>query len=72
MSGTKEGGEKASKTNKRKYGEDFFKTIGSQGGKKGRTGGFWFTKHVLGNEEAIRAAGRKGGAKSRRGKAKHE
>lgn len=32
MAGTKEGGIKASKTNKLKYGEDFYKIMGKKGG----------------------------------------
>ena len=34
------GGKQAAITNKEKYGESFYKRIGSAGGKKGRTGGF--------------------------------
>lgn len=40
MAGTKEGGARAAKTNKEKYGEDFYKKIGRKGGKLGTTGGF--------------------------------
>lgn len=62
MSGTKSGGLKAAETNKKKYGSDFYKKIGAEGGKKGTTGGF------AANPELARIAGRKGGRKSKRGK----
>lgn len=64
MAGNKIGGMKARETNKRKYGENFYKNIGAEGGKKGRTGGF----HV--NRELAKVAGAKGGRISRRGPAK--
>lgn len=64
MSGTVKGGKKAAETNKKRYGKDFYKRIGSEGGKKGTTGGF------AANPELARIAGRKGGKKSKRGKAK--
>ena len=62
MAGTKEGGAKAAKRNKEKYGEDFYKNIGSAGGKIGTTGGFYA------NRELARTAGKKGGQISRRKK----
>lgn len=62
MSGTKQGGKAAANTNKTKYGSDFYAKIGSMGGKKGRTGGFFA------NRELARVAGAKGGRISRRGK----
>lgn len=40
MSGTKAGGQAASATNRRKYGQDYYARIGSLGGKNGHTGGF--------------------------------
>ena len=64
MSGTKQGGKKAAETNKLKYGEDFYKRIGSKGGKKSTTGGFFA------NRKLAVIAGRKGGKLSRRGKQK--
>lgn len=64
MAGTKQGGIKASITNKLKYGEDFYKIQGAKGGRNGHTGGF-FANHDL----AV-SAGRKGGLVSKRGKAK--
>lgn len=63
MAGTKAGGMAAAESNKSKYGLDFYARIGSMGGKKGRTGGFYA------NRELARIAGTKGGQISRRGKA---
>jgi hypothetical protein len=62
MAGTKEGGLKAAATNREKFGEDFYKQIGSVGGKLGRTGGFY------GNKELASRAGKIGGTISRRSK----
>jgi general stress protein YciG len=62
MAGTKAGGQAAAKTNKNKYGSDFYSKIGSKGGKVGKTGGFFA------NRELARAAGAKGGRISRRTK----
>jgi len=62
MAGTKAGGLRAAETNKQKYGKDFYKNIGSIGGKKGTTGGF------AANRELARIAGAKGGKVSRRTK----
>ncbi len=62
MAGTKAGGEAAAKTNKAKYGPDFYAKIGAAGGKKGRTGGFYA------NRELARVAGARGGRVSRRTK----
>jgi len=64
MAGTKKGGEAAARTNKTKYGADFYARIGASGGRKGRTGGFFA------NRELAREAGRKGGRISRRTAAK--
>lgn len=63
MAGTKEGGRKASITNRLKHGEDFYERIGRKGGQNGHTGGF------ASNPELAKIAGRKGGSLSRRGKA---
>lgn len=60
MSGTKEGGLKASRTNREKHGEDFYARIGKNGGKKGHKGGF------AANPELARKAGAIGGRKSKR------
>lgn len=64
MSGTIFGGKKAAITNKLKHGDDFYKRIGSKGGKNGHTGGF------AANPELARIAGKKGGLKSKRGMSK--
>lgn len=65
MVGTREGGLKASKTNKAKYGEDFYKKNGAKGGRNGHTGGF------ASNPALARIAEAKGGRISRRGPAKN-
>lgn len=62
MSGTKAGGKRAAATNKARHGSDYYKRIGSIGGKLGRTGGF------AANPELARIAGKKGGRISRRPK----
>lgn len=62
MAGTKLGGIQAAKTNKARHGKDFYARIGAKGGQNGTTGGF------AANRDLARAAGRKGGMKSRRGK----
>lgn len=67
MGGTLDGGKKASVTNKTKYGNDFYKKIGSLGGKAGKTGGFCWMK-ANGQLDKIREAGRKGGRISKRKK----
>ena len=66
MAGTIAGGKKAAKTNKDRYGDDWYIQIGSQGGKAKVPKGFAL------NLERARSAGRKGGKISKRGKAKHE
>lgn len=63
MSGTKAGGMKAAATNRIKYGDDFYKNIGSLGGRNGHTGGF------AANPALARIAGAKGGRISRRSEA---
>src|SRR4051812_36488795 len=72
MAGTKAGGQAAAATNKKKYGEDFYKVLGAKGGKKGRTGGFASTEvgaDGLTGRERARINGARGGRISRRGKA---
>lgn len=64
MAGTKFGGGRAAKTNKKRHGGDFYAKIGAMGGKKSRGGGF------AANRDLARMAGAKGGRKSRRGKVK--
>lgn len=60
MAGTVSGGKKAAAKNLAKD-PDYYKKIGSVGGKKGTTGGFYA------NRELAKVAGAKGGAISRRG-----
>ena len=60
MAGTKAGGLHAAATNKQLYGDDFYKKIGSKGGRNGHTGGFSL------NPELARTAGAKGGRMSSR------
>jgi general stress protein YciG len=60
MAGSIQGGKRAAATNKLKYGENFYKKIGAEGGKRGTTGGFYA------NRELARTAGAKGGRISRR------
>lgn len=61
MAGTVIGGRKAAQTNKEIHGPDFYAKIGSIGGKKGTTGGFYA------NRELAKEAGAKGGRNSKRG-----
>ena len=63
MAGTYAGAIKARDANYEKHGKDFYKKIGSKGGKKGHTGGFFA------NRELAKKAGQKGGRISKRGKA---
>ena len=64
MAGNVAGGKKASETNKRLYGNDFYKETGRLGGIKCVPKGF-----AMMSPEKRSAAGRKGGTKSRRVKA---
>lgn len=57
------GGRLAASTNKLRYGNQFYSTIGKLGGKKSRGGGF------ASNPQLAREAGRRGGVASRRGRA---
>lgn len=60
MSGTIKGGKKASKTLRKRYGKDFYRTIGAKGGRaKGVIKGFAYSK-ANGMTWHIEA-GRKGG-----------
>lgn len=63
MSGTRSGGLKATKTNKERHGEDFFRKIGAKGGHAKVPKGFALSGKA-------REAGEIGGRISRRGKAK--
>lgn len=67
MAGTKAGGIKAAKTNKKLHGINFYKEIGAKGGSACVE-----TKGFGADRERARLAGRKGGKISKRGKAKHE
>ena len=65
MAGTKEGGKKAAKTNKKIHGANFYSDIGRKGGKKSHPETRYFAMHP----EGAKTAGAKGGLISRRGKA---
>lgn len=74
MAGTKEGGQAAAQTNKKKYGPDFYREIGRKGGKLGTTGGFateieCFCSLIDAPHFKKNCAGKKGGMISRRTKA---
>jgi len=60
MAGNRTGGLKAARKNIAQYGLDFYRQIGRAGGRISRGGGF------ATNRELAVAAGRKGGAISRR------
>lgn len=70
MAGTKIGGERAAVTNKLRYGQGFYSSIGKIGGSRGRTGG-WASDLVgadgLTGRERARVKGAIGGRKSRKG-----
>jgi hypothetical protein len=63
MAGTPNGGRKAAMTNKKRYGRDFYRRIGADGGHAGHTGGF-----AAGDAGRRRASywGSIGGRRSRR------
>ena len=75
MAGSKESAKKAAETMRAKYGDDFYKNIGKEGGKaKVPTKGFGTDKRtaldrMLGKPKLASIAGSKGGTISRRGKA---
>lgn len=64
MPGNKIGGLKAAKTNKAKWGEDFYARIGREGGKNGKGPGY--TGGFASNSELASRAGRLGGMASHR------
>lgn len=66
MAGSKAGGMKAAATNKKRYGSEFYMSIGAKGGQKSRGGGF------AKNPNLAREAGRLGGLASRRTKKSSE
>lgn len=71
MGGTLEGGRKAAATNKKEYGEDFYRRIGKKGGQASKRGGFASDKvgkDGLTGRERARIAGYRGGRISRRTK----
>ena len=74
MAGTTAGGAKTRETNIRKYGEDYYRNIGSMGGKARFPGkGFGtdnrnFLEKLLGKPTRAQLAGRKGGSMSKRTK----
>lgn len=75
MAGTREGGRKAKARNLEKYGPDFYKRIGSKGGRNGKTGGFASDKvgeDGLTGRQRAKIAGAKGGKISRRGPVKDD
>lgn len=72
MSGTIAGGKKAAATNKAKYGDEFYASIGRKGGRNGHAGGFASLKvgkDGLTGAERAKVAGAKGGKLSKRGPA---
>src|SRR4051794_27094416 len=58
MAGNREGGIKAAATNKQRYGDEYYTTIGRKGGQISRGGGFGR------NHELARQGGRHGGRQS--------
>lgn len=64
MSGNTTGGLKTRETIYKKFGKDWYATIGRKGGQNGHTGGF------AANHKLASIAGAKGGAISKRGKSK--
>lgn len=73
MSGTVSGGKKAAKTNKVRYGKDFYKKMGKKGGQNSKNGGFASKKvgkDGLTGAERAKKVGAIGGSISRRGPAK--
>ena len=64
MAGTTIGGLKASKTNRKRYGKDFYKTIAAKGGRVKVPKGF----AVMDKEKQLKAS-RLGGSNGKRGKA---
>lgn len=71
MPGTVRGGIKASMSNKRRHGKDFYSKIGKLGGQKSRGGGF--ASKIVGDDgltgpERAKIQGKIGGQLSRRGR----
>lgn len=64
-------GKKSAATNKKRYGKDYYATIGAAGGRAGNNGGFASTSigpDGLDGRTRARIAGAKGGSASRRTK----
>lgn len=70
MAQSKLGGLKAAKTNKRKYGRNYYRRIGKLGGKKGTTGGFHYM--MINNRDRLKEISSAGGSVQRRGPAREE
>jgi len=72
MAGTRQGGEKTRNTNYERHGADFYKNIGSIGGRTSNNIDPKTGKALKGFAVSGKAseAGKKGGALSRRGKSK--
>jgi len=71
ISGSKEGGSKAAKTNKEKYGKEYYSEIGKKGAEAYRQRqalGIASPRGFAANRELARTAGARGGKISRRGK----
>lgn len=72
MPGTKIGGQRAAKTNKERYGDDFYKRQGAKGGSRttpeGGFGSFKVGPDGLTGRQRARIAGARGGKASRRGR----
>lgn len=66
MPGSRAGGKAAAQTNKLRYGEDYYKKIGSKGG----AAPTWSPKGFAANRDLASKAGRKGGLVSKRGPSK--
>lgn len=62
MSGTRTGGLRAVQTNKERYGDDWYSSIGFKGGSGHRPETRWFHKHP----EMAKKYGKIGGMKSKR------
>ena len=72
MAGNSDGGKRAAATIRARYGRNFYVAIGTEGGKKGKLGGFASTKvgkDGLTGAQRAKQAGALGGKISRRGKA---
>ena len=64
MAGTKAGGKKTAKTNKKKHGDNFYSELGRKGGKVHHPETRYFALHP----DFAKKVGRKGGSISKRGK----